>query len=600
MRTTFLHALALICAALTLPASAAIRYDPAQHLWSLTSGGIEYRIGQRQGDAEAISLLYFGPEGGKTWPACKQAYTSAVRNDIGGMINGQQIRPEFLTLQSSTILTNSPQFQQLRLVYKHKFTSLEVEVLYTAYAETGVFTKDVTFTNTGSRPLQMEAAPSLDWRLPPGQYDLNYLHGERTHERQLTNVTLGAERQAFVNQTGRSSNGYSPWFDLLDHTTGIQYAAQLAYSGNWQMYFQRALAGGPAQEDLRVSLGMRFDFGGAAPLQPGAAFQLPRISFTASAGDLNDVVNQLHHYQRQFVFPQNSQNRPPLVTESLQEVVTKRAPTAPEVKHYADLVAPLGVEAIIIDAGWFMHQHTQDAAFDKDNPIYGDWNADPGAFPKGLRDVSDYVHSKGMKFGVWVELECATIDSPVVKAHPDWILRYDGTPIPGTRNRVYLDFRKPEVRAWARPVIDRLVKQDGVDWLKMDYNVDIGENFDPADASQRTGTLLHDDLAAYFAMLDQVRRDYPKLIIEDCSSGGARLDLEIMSRMDTPTFPTTSRPKAKRSLNTVAPSSSLLRFAITGSLITKARRPTLPPPRRSGSRPSSVSPCWVSSACLPA
>ena len=144
-----------------------------------------------------------------------------------------------------------------------------------------------------------------------------------------------------------------------------------------------------------------------------------------------------------------------------------------------------------------------------------------------------------------MELECASKDSQVVKEHPDWVLRYNGTPIPGTRNRVYLDFSRPEVRAWAKAVIDRLVQQDKVDWIKMDYNVNIGEEFDPAAFSQRTGTVLRDHLKAYFAMLDGVRRAYPKLIIEDCSSGGTRIDLQIMSRMDTAYISDNLRPKSK-------------------------------------------------------
>jgi alpha-galactosidase len=157
--------------------------------------------------------------------------------------------------------------------------------------------------------------------------------------------------------------------------------------------------------------------------------------------------------------------------------------------------------------------------------MYGDWEADPVTFPKGLRDVADYVHGKGMKFGVWLEMESACAESRVLQEHPDWLLRHDGTPVAGSRGRLYLDYGKPEVRRWAKAVFDRLVDEEGVDWLKLDYNVDVGERFDPSGVADRSGTVLYEHLRNYFGMLDDVRADHPKLILENCSSGGMRFDL---------------------------------------------------------------------------
>ena len=83
-----------------------------------------------------------------------------------------------------------------------------------------------------------------------------------------------------------------------------------------------------------------------------------------------------------------------------------------------------------------------------------------------------------MKFGIWVEMEKLGIDSKMLQEHPDWCLTYDGKPLMGS-DRYHLNFAKPEVRQWARSVIDRFVKEYGIEWLKIDYNTEIGEHFDP-------------------------------------------------------------------------------------------------------------------------
>ena len=130
-----------------------------------------------------------------------------------------------------------------------------------------------------------------------------------------------------------------------------------------------------------------------------------------------------------------------------------------------------------------------------------------------------------------------------MRDHPDWVFRYNGTAIPGSLDRVYLNFSNPEVRRWARAVIDRLVREDGVDWWRHDYNVDIGECFDPPAPGQRSGTVLYDHLRNYFAFLDEIRRAYPNLVMENCSSGGLRLDLGIIAHTHTTWISDTVDPR---------------------------------------------------------
>jgi alpha-galactosidase len=504
-------------------------HNATKQVWSLKSGPVEYRLQQDGGGA---TLRLAGKAGGPQL-SIPSSY------DISGLVEGQGLLPGDLPASNHARLPENsgdlilishetrpsrPQegCTELRLLYKHRRLPLEIEALYTAWGDTGVFTRQLTLRNSGVRVLRMESAPSLAWRLPPGEYTVDYLYSSWGMERQLASEKIGFGRRALVNTTGRSTAAYSPWFSLRNEAAGVRYAAQLAYSGNWEMFFDRSY------DDLRVELGMRFDFGGAALLQPGASFRLPAVAFTASTGDLDDIANQLHRYQRRYVIARTPANDPNLITQfNSWEPPVRRAPTAAAVKNYADIAAELGLEAVVIDSGWFSNRGS------RPDPIFGDWEADPATFPKGLRDVADYVHAKGMKFGVWLEIETAGTESRVFREHPDWFLRYNGAPmLRGRLPNAYLNFAKPEVRRWARAVIDRLVREDKIDYWRLDYNIDVGERFDPP-GTERSGTVLYDHLNSFLAFLDEIRAAYPNLFLENCASGGLRFDLAILARTNT-------------------------------------------------------------------
>jgi alpha-galactosidase len=106
-----------------------------------------------------------------------------------------------------------------------------------------------------------------------------------------------------------------------------------------------------------------------------------------------------------------------------------------------------------------------------------------------------------------------------------------------------LDFSKPEVRSWARSVVERLAHDYGIQWLKIDYNIEIGDEFDPPATTSRHGDVLHKQVIEYYAWLDEIRAEFPNLVIENCASGGLRFDLGIMAHANTTWLSDEVRPK---------------------------------------------------------
>jgi alpha-galactosidase len=91
-------------------------------------------------------------------------------------------------------------------------------------------------------------------------------------------------------------------------------------------------------------------------------------------------------------------------------------------------------------------------------------------------------------------------------------------------------------------VIDRLVREVNIDWFKFDYNIDIGNEFDPR--GDTTGnTRLHDHLRGYYQWLDEIARKYPDIVLENCASGARRWDLGIARHTHTSWISDTVNPR---------------------------------------------------------
>jgi alpha-galactosidase len=498
-----------------------VAYDSVRRSWTLRSGPVLYRLMAREG---RVVLDYFGPAARESDATrVMPTYPRISQVDLAGSLGSERVDSTSLRLASHRVGSVAPDVGELRITLRHATMPLEIEERYAAWGETGVITRELTVTNRGRTAIPLDVAPA--WLLPAGGYALRYLYGEWGQERQLATEPMGAGVRRFEQVKGRSSKGYVPWLSLRNERAGVEYLAELAWSGNWRMQVERS----PGENDvalvdrpLAVQMGMRHDGGAPLPLAPGGSFALPRLALTASAGDLDDVANQMHRYQRAYVSPPAPGNRPLLVQFNSwypfgQDVDVDR------LKQAADAAAAIGAEAYVLDSGWYV---------DKDWVLeLGDYQVSRRKFPRGLEELADHVRRRGMKFGLWVEIENVGRGSRLFREHPEWCLPYKGEPVINDR-RCQLDFAKPEVRRWARATVERLVTAYQLGWIKIDYNIDAGDRFDAAHPD-RAGARLHDHVVAYYQFLDELRAAHPELVVENCSSGGLRFDTGIMAHAHT-------------------------------------------------------------------
>ena len=195
-------------------------------------------------------------------------------------------------------------------------------------------------------------------------------------------------------------------------------------------------------------------------------------------------------------------------------------PTEEKELPLIDAAAEAGCEYFVIDAGWYAERNEDWSS------TVGAWQPSKTRWPRGIRFVLDRIREKGMIPGLWLEPEVAGKHSALAEKPDSWFFLRHGRRVV-KNSRLLLDFRNPEVRSYLDAVVERLVKEYGVGYIKMDYNTDTLEGTGQNADSLGQGLLEHN--RAVLNWLDGLLDRYPELVIENCGSGGGRMDYGMLS-----------------------------------------------------------------------
>ncbi|MFR0801977.1 MAG: glycoside hydrolase family 36 protein [Suilimivivens sp.] len=254
-------------------------------------------------------------------------------------------------------------------------------------------------------------------------------------------------------------------------------------------------------------------------LKPGESFTTVPVAVGVSDADFAKAIGQLTKYRRMIRRVNKDDENLPVIFNDYMNCLFGD-PTTEKELPLIDAAAEAGCEYYVIDAGWYAPGLWWDSV--------GEWQESRERFPGGIKEVTDYIRGKGMVPGVWLELEVMGINCEKAKNAPDdWFFIRHGKRV-FDRSRYQLDFRNPAVIDHVNEVIDRVVNEYGVGYIKMDYNIEPGIGTELDADSVGAGLLAHE--RAYLAWLDSVFKKYPDLVIENCSSGGLRIDYALLSR----------------------------------------------------------------------
>ncbi|MGW0229695.1 alpha-galactosidase [Actinopolymorpha singaporensis] len=376
---------------------------------------------------------------------------------------------------------------------------------------TGVTEAWVEVTNGGDRDVVVDRLDSVTLDLPEpsaGGYELSYYTSGWGQEFGPVDEPLRTPR-VLESLAGRSSATTHPWCAL--HGPDGVVVVSVAWSGNWILRFTEGADGG-----VRITGGLH-DTGFAKTLAPGQSVRGPRV-VVATGADLNDASVQLAEVGRVQWYPRNefAESLPlewnhwwSYEDHSIDEDVFRAN---------ADVAAELGFDICTLDAGWFGPSDPGTHWVD----YRGDWHlVNARRFPSGLRALADHVHGKGMRFGLWCEIEALGPKAALGKERPELVALREREPLG------YVCLGSPTAQDWAYDTLTRLVEEHGADWIKLDFNLDPGLGCDRTDHGHGAGDGLFEHYTGYYAVLERVRAEHPEVVLENCSSGGLRIDLGL-------------------------------------------------------------------------
>lgn len=375
----------------------------------------------------------------------------------------------------------------------------------------------VTVTNRGDRTVRVERVDSVCFTVPPGEYELMYFTSGWGQEFESVREPLEGDR-VLRNGRGRSSHGLHPWFALVGED-GRVISGSVMWSGNWIVRFERLADGG-----YRISAGLD-DAQFCTRLAPGQSMESPHVAIAhGSGGDLNETSQQFARAGRTMWYPRNAVSEALLVEWNHWWSYEDKNISEEVFKGNVDAAARFGFDVCTLDAGWFGPSDPGTHWGD----YRGDWDVVNAArFPSGLRRLSDYTHEKGLRFGLWCEIDGLGQHARLAETHPAFVARRDGARLG------YVCFGNPEARDWAYRTLDRIITEYRCDWVKLDFNLDPGAGCDRTDHGHGAGDGLYAHYRGYYQVLAGIREKHPDVVLENCSSGGLRIDLGILGQTHT-------------------------------------------------------------------
>ena len=393
-------------------------------------------------------------------------------------------------------------------------TQLEITYHIVAYVGTALTERWLTVRNAGMSPVRIDRLDSVSLDIPADRYELISFTSAWGLEFEEVREPLGGET-VLETRKGRSSHDRHPWFALV-RADGDALSGSAMWSGNWVLRFEPRNDGG-----YRISGGLH-DWAFAKTLQPGESIEGAHVALVlGSDPDLNDVSAQYAAVGRRHWYPQNAlAQRLPVEWNHWFSYIDKQIDEE-TFKRNVDEAARMGLEVCTLDAGWFgpsdAGTHWKD--------LRGDWDViNTARFPSGIRALSDYTHERGLKFGLWCEIEGLGPLADLSETRPEFVARRDGERLG------YVCFGNPAVQEWAYATLDRLITDYALDWVKLDFNLDPGAGCNRTDHGHQAGDGLYEHYQGYYRVLDRVRERHPEVILESCSSGGLRIDLGLLRR----------------------------------------------------------------------
>jgi alpha-galactosidase len=332
----------------------------------------------------------------------------------------------------------------------------------------------------------------------------------------------GANGIRFGQVGSMPNREYFPFVGVEDIKNGVCWGVQLDIASSWQLEAYRKdnaliISGGLADREKGHWI---------KTVKKGDSFTTPKAVLSTVKGNIDLLCQRItENIRKDLNLPASEYNMPLLFNEFC---TTWGNPDEQLVRNIVDEIEGKGFTYFIIDAGWYKKSIESDAKW---NIQLGDWIPNKDLFPNGIDKLVDYIHSKGMKAGIWFEPENCGKESEAFYKE-EFLLKRDGYPVTSGARR-FLDMKKPEVLEMLDEKVIKFLKDNKFNYIKIDYNANIGIGSDGEDS---LGEQLRQSVLASQKFFEHIQKEVPEIVIENCASGGHRLVIPFMERTSMSSF----------------------------------------------------------------
>lgn len=397
---------------------------------------------------------------------------------------------------------------------KESNTDFGVDLYYSPLTQADTIARRIVYINRSDSVKKLNRAYSFAMRLKEHDFDMISLYGAWSSECKVERTPIHHGVVSIDSKRGMSSAALNPFMALAKHNatefSGDVFGVSLMYSGSFVLKAEGIISG-----DTLI-LGGANDFNFSWKLNPGEQFETPEVLITYSDKGVGGMSRNLHDAYREYVINEKTvRTARPIVINNWE--ATHFDFTEDQIKAFVDSATELNVDTFVLDDGWFGERNSENSGL-------GDWKVNTEKLPGGLNGLSEYVHDRGMKFGLWIEPEMINEDSELYREHPEYAIHIPGRALCRARKQFVLDLTKSEVRDRIVDDINKIIDENKIEYVKWDCNRNLTEFYSEGLDAERQGEFTHRYCLGFYDMCQRIVKAHPDVFFEGCSSGGARFD----------------------------------------------------------------------------
>ena len=401
-------------------------------------------------------------------------------------------------------------YEELVVQLKDTCYDFAIYLHYKVYADCDLMERSVTVENGTSEVIQIEKLHSGQFHIPYEGLNFSNVHGHWGAEQQRFVQKVSYGKIVIENRRGISTHNHNPYF-ILDkdatQTSGDVYFGALKMSGNFSGVIEQTQYG-----ETLAQIGLNsHDF--MLELKPGETFEAPGILCGYSGNGFETMSHNLHRFALKHILREGYR---PVLYNSWE--ATEFKVNSQEQVKLAKKAKEIGAELFVLDDGWFGERHGIDNGL-------GDWYVNKSKFPNGLDELISEVKALDMMFGIWVEPEMVNPKAQLYQNHPDWIYHFETRTSDTSRGQYVLNMTKKEVQDFVYKMLDDLLTEHDIDYIKWDANRPISQT-----CTQRDIWYYH--IKAIYEIVTELKKKHPNVLFEACASGGGRTDYGILGIFD--------------------------------------------------------------------